>query len=100
MGIRTDEAIREFQRRAGIEPPTGERARVVEAASKTAHELIEVCALERSGIRDGDGGWHGSDAVEGLLAKLADLRTQLINSEVDKGTKEQEVDPLGGIPLE
>jgi hypothetical protein len=63
MGSRTDAAIAEWQERAGIEPATGKTAELWEALSQAAYELIKVIELERSGIRDGDGGWHGSDVV-------------------------------------
>ena len=40
---------------------------------KKAHDLIRVLALERAGIRDGDGTWHGHDPVYGIVQKLAAL---------------------------
>ena len=33
-------------------------------------ELIKIIELEISGIRDGDGYWHGSDVIGGLEADL------------------------------
>jgi hypothetical protein len=74
MGIRTDEAIRDFQRRAGIEPPTKSQSDTLKTISETAHELVETCIREQTGIRDGDGAWHGSDPVDGLLSKLTYLQ--------------------------
>jgi hypothetical protein len=38
--------------------------------SNLAHQLIEVIALERSGIRHGDGHWHGFNPVDMTLVEL------------------------------
>jgi hypothetical protein len=38
--------------------------------SNLAHQLIEVIALERSGIRHGDGHWHGFNPVDMMLVEL------------------------------
>ena len=46
------------------------RAAALECLSRAAYELIQVIALERSGIRDGDGYWHGSDALDGTVNNL------------------------------
>jgi len=70
MGQRTDAKIQDWQQRAGIEPAQGERLKTLDGLSQLALELINVVALERSGIRDGDGCWHGSDPVEGLVRQL------------------------------
>jgi hypothetical protein len=61
MGSRTDWEIETWQKAAGIEPATGERAEMLQRMSNAAFELIKVIQLEQSGIRDGDGCWHGSD---------------------------------------
>ena len=70
MGQITDMKIREFQKESGIEPATGKRAARLADMSKSAHELIEALALERAGIRDGDGHWYGSDPVHGIIHLL------------------------------
>ena len=71
MGQRTNEEIRVFQERTGINPATGGRAKKLSRMSKTAHDLIRVLALEQAGIRDGDGYWHGCDPVYELAQELA-----------------------------
>jgi hypothetical protein len=73
MGSRTDAEIAAWQKRAGIEPATGERAELLRRMSDAAFELIKIIELERSGIRDGDGGWHGSDVVGGTMRDLVGL---------------------------
>jgi hypothetical protein len=44
---------------------------------KEAFELIMVLELEASGIRDGDGFWHGSDPPSGILRDIQELAEQL-----------------------
>jgi hypothetical protein len=61
MGMMTEAVIAAWQKRAGIEPATGRRAELLDNMSRAAYELIRLSELERSGIRDGDGYWHGSD---------------------------------------
>ena len=73
MGQKTDLRIREFQERADIEPATGKRAALLADMSKHAYDLIQVLALEASGIRDGDGHWHGSDRVCVIVNSLKAL---------------------------
>jgi hypothetical protein len=63
MGMITDMKIAEWQERAGIKPATGQYAKDLEEMSQAAFELIKVIEAERSGIRDGDGYWHGSDVL-------------------------------------
>ena len=76
MGQNVDRMIQDFQRQAGIEPATEERAKILQQITETAQELIQVSTLERSGVRDGDGCWHGTDPVEVLLDKLCKLRIE------------------------
>ena len=71
MGQMTDMRIAEWQKKAGIEPATGERRKALDDLSRQAYELIRVIELECSGIRDGDGRWHGSDALGGTVHNLA-----------------------------
>jgi hypothetical protein len=70
MGHRTDASIRDFQERAGFSPATGARAETLERISHLAYELIRAVELERSGIRDGDGQWHGTDAIASIVAEI------------------------------
>lgn len=71
MGQRTEARIERWQRRAGITPATGARLRQLETLSQLAFELIKVVELERSGIRDGDGQWHGSDVLGAVVREIA-----------------------------
>jgi hypothetical protein len=73
MGAMNRYAIAEWQAKHGIEPATGERAELLDKMSKAAFELIRVIELERSGIRDGDGCWHGGDVWGGVPQNLVDL---------------------------
>jgi hypothetical protein len=59
MGKVTDARVAIWQKKAGIEPATGDRAELLEEMSQAAFELIKVVELELSGIRDGDGHWYG-----------------------------------------
>jgi hypothetical protein len=68
-----DAAIREWQKRAGIQPPSGREAALLEELSQAAFNLIKIIELHRSGICDGDGAWHGSDVMGGTLNNMARL---------------------------
>jgi hypothetical protein len=63
MGAGTDADIAAWQEHAGIEPAKGRRLDLLERMSDTAFELIKIVELEKSGIRDGNGCWHGSDPL-------------------------------------
>jgi hypothetical protein len=73
MGTMSDMQTAEWQEAAGIKPATGERASLLSKMSNTAFDLIRIIEREMSGIRDGDGGWHGSDVMGGVTSDLADL---------------------------
>jgi hypothetical protein len=70
MGSLTDANIKAWQDATGIKPATGESAEVLQYMSDTAFRLIKVIERERSGIRDGDGFWHGSDVIGGIAWDL------------------------------
>ncbi len=70
MGSVTDARIAGWQKEAGIEPASGARDEALGELSRQAYELIRVIELERSGIRDGDGTWYGSNALEGVIDNL------------------------------
>lgn len=38
--------------------------------AKEARRLAEIVALEASGVRDGDGTWHGSDGLDYALDEI------------------------------
>jgi hypothetical protein len=77
MGVVTDQRIADWQQHAGIVPASGERANVLVALSKAAYEAIQIIELERSGIRDGDGYWHGSDVIGMMTSQLAGIMFRL-----------------------
>ena len=66
MGMMTDRQISAWQQEHGIEPATGEYLKNLEALSQFAYDLIRTIEIEKSGIRDGDGAWHGSDVIGAL----------------------------------
>ncbi|MGA8649992.1 MAG: hypothetical protein WB677_05120 [Xanthobacteraceae bacterium] len=78
MGSRTDAQIECWQEEAGIKPAIGERAKILEALSQAAFDAIKIIELERSGIRDGDGYWHGSDVIGGMAGDLTRLCKRLM----------------------
>jgi hypothetical protein len=47
-----------------------------EVVAEAAYDLIQISELERSGIREGDGYWHGSDAMRGYCGELIAYCTQ------------------------
>jgi hypothetical protein len=62
MGSMTDANIRTWQQHAGP-PASPKRADALERLQSLAFDLIKICELERSGIRDGDGYWHGGEPL-------------------------------------
>lgn len=77
MGSRTDANIAAWQEQSGIKPATGKRAELLSRLSNTAFEAIKLIELELSGIRDGDGFWHGSDPMHATIRELAVLCERL-----------------------
>lgn len=49
----------------------------IDEIERAAAHLAEVIRLEKSGTRDGDGFWHGSDPVAPALSDLCNLYDQL-----------------------
>ena len=74
MGQRTDAAIASWQAEHGIEPARGDVLAALNELSAKAVELIKLIELEKSGIRDGNGLWHGSDPVDGVAAAIGAWR--------------------------
>ncbi len=77
MGSMTDANIRAWQQQVGLQPATGERAGALQHLQALAFDLIRVCELERSGLRGGDGYWHGSDPVGGLAQNIREAAVTL-----------------------
>jgi hypothetical protein len=73
MGYRTDYDIAQWQEKSGIKPATGKRAELLRDLSNAAFEAIKTIELELSGIRDGDGYWHGADVIGHTIDELAGL---------------------------
>jgi hypothetical protein len=71
------QAHREWLEANGVTEATGERLEILNALQKAASEAIEVIELERSGFRDGDGHWHGSDVVGHVTGDLIELCKRL-----------------------
>ena len=70
MGSITDMKIAMWQERAGLTPATPKRAGALDRLQAIAVDLIKVCELEKSGIRDGDGHWYGCDPVAELIWQI------------------------------
>jgi hypothetical protein len=47
----------------GIKPATGSSAALLSKMERIAADLFNVIGLEKSGVRDGDGYWHGADVL-------------------------------------
>jgi len=73
MGQMTQAKIAAWQAKSGIEEARGERLNTLNRLSQLAFDLIRVVELEKSGIRDGDGHWHGSDPLTGTVLEIHTL---------------------------
>ncbi len=96
MGRMTDERISAWQQAAGIEPATGAQSERLEKMQEEGVNLIRLIELERSGIRDGDGSWYGSDPLGGTVLRLSEL-WQLFNR--DKEDPVTMVEGVGPVPF-
>lgn len=97
MGQITDARIRAFQERAGLEPATGELNAALESMKTEAAKLIEILVLEQSGIRDGDGFWHGSDVLGNAMNSLNEIYSRWRDTwkepeQATNGHREREAD--------
>jgi hypothetical protein len=77
MGVRRDYMVRRWQEEFGLEPARGKYAAALDELSQACFEMIKIIELERSGIRDGDGGWSGSDAFGYMTGGLTALCAQI-----------------------
>ena len=71
----------------------GRRAEILRRISDAAFEAIKAIELELSGIRDGDGLWHGSgviDAVTGQLAALCSIYAEVELKDMRSNDPEEE----------
>lgn len=77
MGTMTDAKLEAFAEQTGIRPAKGERAKALDAMSMQAFQLIRIIEREASGIRDGDGYWHGSDPLAHTMHELGESWNQV-----------------------
>jgi hypothetical protein len=77
MGMRTEMQMEAWQKAFGLQPATGEVFDAWCRLQDACVEAIKVAELEKSGIRDGDGYWHGSDVVGAILGDLHDAINRL-----------------------
>lgn len=76
MGQRTQATIAAWQQEHGINEATGARRKALNDLSSLAFELIKIVELEKSGIRDGDGYWHGGDPL-GIVRDISEAYRRL-----------------------
>jgi len=84
MGASRNYQIEKFEAATGLRAATGKRADVLRKLSDQACELVKIIETERSGIRDGDGFWSGSDPLEGTVRDLSNLFQELTKSEKEE----------------
>ena len=96
MGRVTDERISAWQQAAGIEPATGAQLGRLEEMQEEGVNLIRIIELERSGIRDGDGSWHGTDPLGGVVLRLSELWQKFKR---DRKESISTVEGVGPIPF-
>jgi hypothetical protein len=74
MGQMSQATIEAWQKKAGLEPAADQET--LRRLSDAAFELIKIIELEKSGIRDGDGYWHGGDVIGGIVSGIRGLLDQ------------------------
>ncbi len=84
MGASRNYQIEKFEAETGLRAATGKRADVLRQLSDQAFELVKIIEHERSGIRDGDGYWGGSDPLGGTVRDLSNLFQKLMRIEQDE----------------
>ena len=83
VGSRTDAKIAAWQKEAGIEPASGERADTLKEMSRLACNLIQIIELEQAGIRDGAGFWCGCDPLYETVNNLMTEQRRLSGDDSD-----------------
>ena len=73
MGRQRDGMIEDFQRQAGIQPASPAQRQTLIRLSQLTVQLVQVIALEESGIRDGDGYWSGCGPIDAIIATLVEV---------------------------
>src|SRR5262249_8450637 len=62
--------IAAFEEATGIKQASGGRLSDLDRLQNLAFDLVKIVELEKSGIRDGDGYWHGSDPLGATINDL------------------------------
>jgi hypothetical protein len=79
-------------------------SRLLQELSQAAFELIKAVELERSGIRDGNGRWIGSDGMGGQIEEVARIGASYLatwQAERERAEATEAVKargPLSGLP--
>ena len=97
MGMRTEMQMEAWQKAFGLQPATGEAFDAWCRLQDVCVEAIKIAELEKSGIRDGDGYWHGSDVVGATLSDLHDAISRL-RKDVCKHFTESDANPVPPVP--
>jgi hypothetical protein len=93
-------ALQEWREEAGIHVPPPETCELWSELQRSAFEVIRVGELEKSGIRDGMGYWHGGCAIEGVLGKLREVIgriTKAYDAEVPEACEQNFEKAMGRI---
>jgi len=77
MGMRTEMQIEAWQKNAGLHVPSPTICALWTKLQDACFEAIKIAELEKSGIRDGDSFWHGSDVIGATLSDLQDICARL-----------------------
>jgi len=59
-----------------FEPLKGADLKKVNQMKEMAKQLLKCLELEKNGIRDGDGFWHGSDPIDAIISDLVRLHCE------------------------
>jgi len=73
MGQQADARLAEFRKRNGIVLPSAAEVEWIQRVRTFCQETPVFLILEESGIRDGDGFWHGTSAIAQVIGELERL---------------------------
>jgi hypothetical protein len=79
MGQTSELIVAAWQKKAGLKPAADQET--LRKLSDAAFELIKIIELEKSGIRDGDGYWHGGDVMGGIVSEMRGLLDRLSSAD-------------------
>jgi hypothetical protein len=89
MGQQRNAAIAAWQKNAGLQENLNP---LLTEISNAAFELIKVIELEKSGIRDGDGGWSGSDVMGHVMTEMAAMCERYMRQSSNAAARTQSAD--------